>query len=125
MKNDPFCDICEGAEICDIEHVFSKCERTRVLWSWVRGKIVKWLGVGGLSDWELLNLRFPNVDRAKEVLWLVGTYIEGIYDRVFVNEKHKIDGAEFFGWLQFKFRMANYGARQVVENILELDDMNS
>jgi hypothetical protein len=97
----------------------------KLLWSWVRGKIVKWLGVGGLSDWEMLNLRLPGVDRSQEVLWLVGTYVEGIYDRVFINEKQQINGAEFFGWMHFKYRMANHGARIVVGNILEIDDFDS
>ena len=55
------------------------------------------LGVGGVSDWELINLRFPSSEREKEVIWLVGTYIEGISERIFVNEQNTINGAEFFG----------------------------
>jgi hypothetical protein len=49
-------------------------------------------------------------------------YVEGVYDRVIIKEKQQINGAEFFGWLKFKYRMANFGARIVVGNILEMDD---
>ena len=60
VRNDPYCEWCEGAQVSDVEHVFTTCVRTMMLWSWVRGKIVKWMGLGMVSNWELINLRFPS-----------------------------------------------------------------
>ena len=87
------------------------------------GRIVSWMGVGMMSNWELINLRFPILEKENEVVWLIGTYVEGISERIYRNEQNNINSAEFFGWLNFKYKMANFGSRPNVDDILGLNQI--
>ena len=77
-------------------------------------------GFGMMSNWELINLRFPILEKENEVVWLIGTYVEGISERIYRRKQNTINSAEFFGWLNFKYKMANFGARPNVDDILGL-----
>ena len=39
LLNDPYCRVCIGAEIADIEHFFCRCSRVSEVWTWIRNKI--------------------------------------------------------------------------------------
>ena len=54
LNQDPYCRFCVGAEVCDVEHFFCSCVKTRQAWSWVRLKILDLCGQGlQISNWDL------------------------------------------------------------------------
>ena len=68
----------------DVEHVFCHCVRVRQAWQWIRHRIVTDLlvphGVVNIpSDFELLHFCFISV-LEKEVIWLVGNFVEIVWD---------------------------------------------
>ena len=74
-RQDPYCLHCPGAEIADVEHFFCSCRRTSQCWSWVRLKILGLCNQGLMSsNWELLNLFLPRTQFEEEVVWLISTY---------------------------------------------------
>ena len=48
LKQDPYCQYCEGAEVADLEHFFCSCVRIRQSWSWMR--------ILGLCDQSLMGI---------------------------------------------------------------------
>ena len=58
-----------------------------------------------VSDWDIINLFFPNTSRAREILWLVSNYILYVWETVHIKKQEvKLD--KFFGFLTFKFKMS-------------------
>ena len=69
LKNDPYCQGCVGAEICDVEHYFSKCEGIVGAWTVVKNEILKYGKFKTIvDDWKILNLMFPKSKLDKELI---------------------------------------------------------
>ena len=88
-----------------MEHFFCLCEKTRVAWAWVRGKVV---GIGGqqqqnLTDWEVLNLFFTRSSFDQEIVWLLSSYVFYVWENVFVRGA-EVKLEKFFGFLTYKYR---------------------
>ena len=68
-----YCDVCPGAEICDISHYFCSCVRMAAVWQEVRAFLVGMVGGRSqlCSDLELLMLQFPK-SRGGEFCCMVG-----------------------------------------------------
>ena len=87
VRQDPYCLHCPGAEIADVEHFFCSCRMTSQCWSWVRLKILGLCDQGlTSSNWELLNLFLPKSQFEKEIVWLMGTYVEYVWSKVFTGD---------------------------------------
>ena len=73
LKQDPYSQFCEGAEVADLEHFFCSCVRIRQSWSWMR---ILGLCDQGLmsSNWELVNLFLPSTQSEQEIVWLIGNF---------------------------------------------------
>ena len=110
---DPYCDFCPGAVICDVVHYFCTCVRVSQVWGWLRARLVGMLGdnSGQCSDWELLNLFHPSSNSEKESIWLIGTYVARVWEETFVRGGTMVKGEQFFGFLRFKYKTAQLGAR--------------
>ena len=110
---DPYCELCPGGIVADVEHFFCSCVRVAPVWSWIRGKIVGLMGASGatVSDWELVNLFLPDSFRTKDMVWLLGTYVAKVWEEVQVRGKLRLRFETFFGFLSFKYREANLGSR--------------
>ena len=52
IYNDPYCEYCDRAEIADVTHVLTSCVRVNREFSWVRGRIIEILNIGGISNFE-------------------------------------------------------------------------
>ena len=102
VKQDPYCLLCPGAMIADIEHFFCGCERTRQCWSWIRLKILGFCDQGlQSSDWELLNLFLPRSQFEQEIVWLVTNYVRFVWTS---RENSLVKFEKFFGFLTFKYK---------------------
>ena len=113
LGNDPYCEHCPGGLICDIEHFFCSCSRVSHVWGWVRARIVVMLGISSVnvSNWELINLHLPSSGWEKETVWLIGTYVAKAWEETFVRDKAWLRGDQFFGYLRFKYKSDQCGAR--------------
>ena len=99
LLNDPYCRICIGAEISDIEHYFCLCSRVVDVWTWIRSQINCFdQQLSGEVNLNLVNLCFSKTVYEKEILWLLSNYIQYIWERAFVNEE-AVCLNTFFGYL--------------------------
>ena len=113
LANDPYCEFCPGGAICDVKHFFCSCSRVAQVWGWVRGRLVDLLGLNSalVSNWELINFLFPGSSSDKEAVWLIGTYIAGAWEETFVRGRAWLRAEQFFGFLRFKYKSDQLGAR--------------
>ena len=76
LKQDPYCQYCEGAEVPDLEHFFCSCVRIRQSWSSMRMRILGLCDQGLMSsNWELVNLFLPSTQSEQEIVWLIGNFV--------------------------------------------------
>ena len=115
---DPYCEVCPGGVVCDLEHFFCSCSRVVLVWSWVRRRLLDMLGVSSrISNWELINLYLPSTSFEKEIVWLVGTYVAGVWSEIFIRNGAFLKGDQFFGFLKFKYKAAQLGSRMPLSAI--------
>ena len=57
-----------------------------------------------VTDWDVINLFFPNSSCGQEILWLVSTYVLYVWETVHIKKK-EVEPDKFFGFLTFKFKM--------------------
>ena len=113
---DPYCEHCLGltgaAKICDLEHFFCTCWRVLQVWERLKLMILNLLGLEpeDLSDWDVLNLRLPQRN-INEVIWLLGIYLTEVWGSLFVKGASELCEAQFFGFLKYKYRTDQLGAR--------------
>ena len=104
LRNDPYCQSCAGAEICDVEHFFTRCERVVDTWTCMRIEILRYGNFqNSVDDWKILNLMFPKSRLEKELIWLVSSYILFVWDSVYVRGAD-VRAEQFFGYLRFKYK---------------------
>ena len=88
--------------MCDVEHYFCTCLRVLKVWKILKLMILDLLSADPLvlSDWQIIYLHLPRSLNKNEVIWLLGIY---------VTEVLKLD--QFFGFLKYKYRKDQLGAR--------------
>ena len=93
---DPYCGVCPGAVIADVEHFFCSCLRVVPVWSWVRGRLLDMLGsFSNISNWELLNLFLPKTSFEKEIVWLIGSFVAGVWSGTFTRKDGSLKEEQF------------------------------
>ena len=104
VRNDPYCQICVGAEIADTEHFFTKCEGIVGSWTLVKNEILRYGNLGSNIDyWKILNLMFPKSRLDNELIKLVSSYALYVWDSVYVRGA-EVRAEQFFGFLRFKYK---------------------
>ena len=63
------------------------------------------------SNWELITFLFPKSGFEDHCVWLVGIYVAKVWEDMFVRERSGLEGDQFFGYLCFKYKAAQLGAR--------------
>ena len=117
LKIDPYCNACPGAVICDLEHFFCSCIRVETVWQWVKDKINTLLR-GAPENSELIRFMLPPTCSAeKEIVWLLGTYIEKTWKDLYISGGDRLKTNEFFGYLKFKYKADQIGARHSLDYI--------
>ena len=121
ISNDPYCTMCVGGFVGDREHFFTTCHLVINCWTEIR-KIV-----GGLlspcslpvSDLDILGLSFPKGPKDISCVWIVGNYVEFMWRALFIK-KVQPNSDEMFGFLKYKYKADQLGARESL-NIPELE----
>ena len=54
-------------------------------------------------DEELLQLNFPKTKAEKEIVWIVGQYVQQAWDNI-LEERGKLSRDKVFGFLKYKYR---------------------
>ena len=117
LSNDPFCLFCTGQIVADRVHFFCGCVRVHVCWSWLRLLVTQQCQtMSQSSDWELLNLAYPNNTHANEISWLLSHYVEYAWNH-FLHNDTELDRKKLFGFLSFKYKCSSTD----IGNIFGLD----
>ena len=117
LKNDPYCQICMGAEICDVEHFFAKCGGIVGTWSMMKNEILRYGKLGNnVDDWMILNLMFPKSKLDKELTWLVSSYVLYVWESVYVRGA-EVRAEQFFGFLRFKYKELQTRSSNIIQNL--------
>ena len=85
LRSDPYCEYCSAAEISDVEHFFCLCVKSLRIWSWLKRKVLILVGQQQVEDWDLLNLFLPPSDFEQEIVWMVSSYVQYMWDAVYVR----------------------------------------
>ena len=120
LRQDPYCIVCVGAEIADIEHYFCRCCKVECLWQWLRSKVnLVDVRLNTVLDKDLVNLCFGKTDYEKEVTWLIGHYVKFVWDRIYVREAQaSLD--TLIGYLKFKYRDFQNSCSLYLRNLKDL-----
>ena len=87
MANSPNCPLCN--ELHDNVHVFCECVLVREAWFWVRQRLLQMFpsSHGNTSNFEFLNLMFDSSLLDSEVVWMLGIYLQLVWDTVICKKK--------------------------------------
>ena len=70
-----------------------------------------------LSDWTIINFLVPRNNFEDEVIWLIGNYLVKVWNDLYTRNKNELNEEEFFGFLTFKFKEDQRGARKKMRDI--------
>ena len=68
------------------------------------------IGIGNVSNLDLIKFLYPSCNQENEVIWLVANYIFKVWD-IRHNSSNHLVKEQFFGYLKFKFKQDQQGAR--------------
>ena len=112
IKNDPYCDVCQDLVISDIEHVFSQCSKTVDAWKDMKSLLLNMVpSLASKSHLELLTMNFSKSERDMEIVWLLGSFM---LEAWLVHQQKGSAGLSrgyLFGYLRYKFKEDQLGAR--------------
>jgi hypothetical protein len=89
MVPSPHCLLC-AAVTHDNVHVFCECVLVREAWFWVRQRLLQMFpsSHGNTSNFEFLNFMFDSSMLDSEVIWMIGVYVQLVWDFVICKKKH-------------------------------------
>ena len=116
MAPDPYCEECfdnEGAVIGDVTHYFTGCRRVKSVWNRVRGILISLIGpISQMTPCtDLISLKFPGANLNEEAVWIIGHYVSAVWGSLVSKERSNMCEEQFFGYLRFKYRSDQCGAR--------------
>ena len=117
LIEDPLCSICPGAQINDIDHFFCSCIKVREVWSMIKNTIINMTGRSPPPDCQLLRFLFPKCNSENEFVWLIGNYVGEVWKELHLNEETVLKKEEVFGYLKYKYKADQLGARLQLGNI--------
>ena len=89
------------------------------MWISIKQIIVQLAGKN-ITNFALINLTFPKCSREKEMVWLLGHYVATVWEEIYVKGGDHLQWNKFFGFLQFKYKADQQGARQKLNPIPDL-----
>ena len=100
VRHDPYCDHClgiQGAVVADMKHLFCDCEQVLTTWKHVRSVIDDLLPglFNKFLDEELIQLNFSKTKADKEIVWIVGQYVQQAWDNI-LEERGKLSRDKVF-----------------------------
>ena len=123
-ENDPYCNECFDqfgtSELCDIEHYLCTCVSVSLLWNGIKTVACNLLQID-VPNSDMISLLFPKCNYEAEMVWLLGSYFGLIWTSRFVKGSSIKSRAQLFGFLKFKYKRSQVGARVRLEaRLLEL-----
>ena len=120
MANSPNCVMCNVRE--DNTHMFTECTMVCEAWGWVRARLLSLLPADAAvtSNFELLNLMFVKHLMDREVVWLLGTVVEYIWEEKFVR-KRRVKLEHLIGRIQLKFKANEYSRKPRLNYIIGIN----
>ena len=116
VASDPYCVFCPDALICDAEHFFCKCVRVENVWEQVRNILISMINED-VSDWCLINYFMPKNAYEDETVWLIGNFIAKVWQELYGRNVERLKDERFFGFLTYKFKDDQRGARKSLRDI--------
>ena len=124
LVQDPYCETCldnVGAMFHDRGHYFCDCVLVRDVWESIRAILDNLLpGIASISNLDLITLNFPKYSNDLTAVWLLGRYMEIVWKSVYVNGSRKVQKGKIFGYLKYKYKADQLGARRTLSEIPEL-----
>ena len=72
-----------------------------------------------IHNFDLLSLRFDRNLFENEIVWLISSYVSEIW-RIFRRNEQNVQKEKLFGFLKYKYRKNQMGARLKLQEIQEL-----
>ena len=119
VHNDPYCIHCQDAVICDLEHYFCSCIRIIHVWNNIKS-IMNSLVDQNCSNYDLINFKWTKSINDNEAVWLMGNYLDLIWDLLYRKRGDSLKKEVIFGFLKFKFKEDQEGARTRMKQIPDL-----
>ena len=115
LAADPYCETCLntcGALEANLVHFFCECFKVSEAWNKLRTMLVSLQpSLRVISNDDLIRLNFELSSVDMEITWLIGTYLAEVWTQVHIKKVFLIKKERFFGWLRFKFKNDQVGAR--------------
>ena len=88
MTASPNCATCGVLQ--DNVHLFCECLNVREAWFWMRQRLLSFLPQedAQTSNFEFLNLMFPQSVMDSESVWLLGFYVQQVWVHVICKKKN-------------------------------------
>ena len=124
VAKDPYCVTCmdkSGALLCDFEHFFCSCERVEAAWNAIKVILMKLISQSSatisIENLDLISLRFRRTCNENEIVWLLSSYLHRVWNMLFREGKQLVEKGRMFGYLRFKYKVDQLGARVHLRNI--------
>ena len=87
MAVSPNCTVC-GVLQHNV-HLFCECQHVREAWCWLRQRILGLMSLdcAATSNFEFVNLMFSSSMLDSEIVWLLGVYVQLVWDNVVCKKK--------------------------------------
>ena len=119
VTKEQYCTECPGTQTVDADHFFCSCLKVKNVWGFTHKILNTLIGVS-VSSLELINFQFPSSVHDNEVVWLLCSYLTKVWQEIYVSAESHIKYEELFGFLRFKYKMDQQGARIVMRHIPDL-----
>ena len=85
---------------------------------WRRIKeIVSSLAGSNVEDRDLIRFNLPKCASEMEIVWIMGNYFDMTWKIIYTQGKARLKLEEFFGFLRFKYKKDQQGARPLLNHI--------
>ena len=110
LEENPYCGYCFEnfgiAAVGDLVHTFCSCRKLTDLWKKVRENLQDILQLKKLpeNDVDLISLQFLYRVKARDLVWLISTYVCEIWRFNQGSDRAHLCKEKFFGFLRFKYK---------------------
>ena len=130
LSKDPYCSSCldvDGvAAINDLEHFFCTCPMVESSWAYLKATVINLmlLDAGSvhrnIQDLDLISLRFSKSKFDAEITWVIASYVNEVWKLMNRGKIQHVNKAKLFGFLKYKYKKDQLGARMQLQCIPEL-----
>ena len=129
LSKDPYCSSCldvDGvAAINDLEHFFCTCPKVVSSWAYLKAIVINLMlldtgSLRNIQNLDLISLRFSKCKFEAEITWVIASYINEVWKLRTKDKIQHVNKAKLFGFLKYKYKKDQLGARMQFQCIPEL-----